>query len=86
MENRPVGPRRVVAHAFVEWFADLGRGDPVAWAVCFGLLLFFAVIAVLGAWFIWRRKRVRDAFQKRVAEKRKKEDKEFKASRKTKEI
>jgi type VI protein secretion system component VasK len=88
MNDRPqiITPRRIVARGFVEWFADLANGDPVAWSICCGFILFVAVIAILGAFFLWQRKKAKDAFKKKVAEKRKKEDQEFKASRKTKEI
>lgn len=88
MDDRPViiTPRRIAGRAFAEWFIDLAHGDPVAWSVCCGLLVFVAIILVLGAWFLWNRKQAKDAFKKKVAEKRKKEDQEFKASKKTKEI
>ena len=88
MDDRPVivSPRRIMARSIGEFFADLARGDLVAWSVCLGLLVFFAIIAVAGAWFIYRRKQAQDAFNKKVAEKRKKEAGQYKASKKTKEI
>lgn len=81
-----IAPRRVASHAFVEFFRDLLAGDLVALSVCFGLVLLVAVISALGAWFLWQRKQAADSFKKRIAEKRKKESEEFKASKKPKEI
>jgi hypothetical protein len=78
--------RRLLGEAFRDFFSDLFAGDLVAIAIVVGFLLFLAVIAVLGAWFIWQRKRTADAFRQRVAEKRKKEKGEYKASKKAKEI
>ena len=88
MDDRPVivTPRRLVARSFAEFFVDLARGDLVAWTICLGLMLFFAIIAVMGAWFLYRRKQAQDAFKKKVAEKRKKEAGQYKASKKAKEI
>ena len=78
--------RGIRNRAFAEFFADLFAGELVAVVLCLGFLLFLAVLAAFGGWFLWSRKAAADAFRKKVADKRKKEAQQYKASKKTKEI
>jgi len=77
---------RLIRYAFVEFFRDLLNGDVVALGICLGFTLFVLVIGACGAWFIWQRKQAGDRFRKKVADKRRKEDEQYKASKKTKPI
>jgi len=72
--------------SITDLFGDLFSGNPVALCLCFGFILFVLAIAAAGVWFWWSRKSADDAFKKRVAEKRRKEDEEYMGSKKTKEI
>ena len=72
--------------ALAEFFRDLFAGEPVAICLCLGFVLFLLFLAIVGAWFLWSRKVANDAFRKKVAEKRKKESQQYKASKHTKEI
>lgn len=77
---------RLVRYAFHEFFRDLVRGDLVAIGICLGFTLFVLVIVLFGAGFLWQKKQRDDAFKKKVEVKRKKEDEQYRASKKTKEI
>ncbi len=86
MDDRPRSPGGVIGRAFANFFRDLLAGDLVALGICFGLVLFVAAIFALGAWFLWQRHQAAEQFKRKVAEKRKKEDAQYKASKKPKEI
>jgi len=77
---------RLIRYAFVEFFADLLHGDLVAVGICLGFTVFVLLIGAFGAWFLWQRKLAADRFRKKVADKRRKEDEQYKASKKTKPI
>ena len=77
---------RLVRYAFAEFFRDLLAGDLMAIGICLGFTLFLVVIGVLGAWFLWQRKLAADKFRKKVADKRKREDEQYKASKNSKQI
>ena len=76
----------MIGRAFGNFFRDLLAGDLVALGICFGLVMLVVVIAALGAWFLWQRQQAAEKFKSKVAEKRRKEDEQYKASKQPKEI
>ena len=76
----------VTRRAFAEFFRDLLAGDAVALGICFGFVVFFLILAALSGWIVWNRQQTAEKFRKKTAAKRKKEDEQYKASKKTKEI
>lgn len=72
--------------SFFMLFRDAANGDPVAIVILLGMFLFLAAILAFGAWVLWKRKQDAENFRKKVEAKRKKEDGQYKASKKVKEI
>ncbi|MSQ93190.1 MAG: hypothetical protein EXR98_01395 [Gemmataceae bacterium] len=86
MDERPRSISGAIGLAFGTFFRDLFAGDLVAIGICLGLVVFVAVIAALGTWFLLQRKQSAEQFKKKVAAKRKKEDEQYKASKDAPEI
>ena len=56
----------LVGRGFAAFFRDLANGDTVAICIALGMLAFLVVLAILGAWILWSRKKAADEHQKKI--------------------